>query len=80
VDLVTGNFSPVGPCNNGRHEMTSKGPFGITVWGWGSAATAGSLDPTQPMAGFYSQYVSYAYPAGASVQPINTVVVPPTNQ
>jgi hypothetical protein len=24
--------------------------------------------------------VSYAYPAGASVQPINTVVVPPTAQ
>lgn len=80
VDLVTGNFMPVSTCNNGRHEMTSKGPFGVTVWGWGSAATGGSLDPTQPMSGFYSQWVSYAYPAGASVQPINTVVVPPMNQ
>jgi hypothetical protein len=28
----------------------------------------------------YDQYVSYAYPAGASVKPINTVVVPPTPQ
>lgn len=28
----------------------------------------------------WDQYVSYAYPSGASVQPINTVVVPPTPQ
>ena len=28
----------------------------------------------------YDQYVSYAYPAGASVHPINSVVVPPTPQ
>ena len=80
VDLVTGDFMPVGTCNNGRHEMTSKGPFGLTVWGWGSAATGGTEDPNNQMGGFYSQFVSYAYPAGASVQPINTVVVPPTNQ
>jgi hypothetical protein len=26
----------------------------------------------------YDQYVSYAYPAGASIRPINSVVVPPT--
>jgi hypothetical protein len=49
----------VGACNNGRHEITSMGSFGLTVWGW-------------------DQYVSYAYPSGASVQPINDVVVPPT--
>ena len=47
-------------------------PFGVTVWGWGSAATG------EVGSGFYTQYVSYAYPAGASVQPINTVVIPPT--
>ncbi len=67
VDLVTGDFANVGSCTNGRHEMKSDAPFGVTVWGWG---------------GFSSQvlswYVSYAYPAGASVQPINEVVVPPT--
>ena len=34
-------------------------------WGWGSAESGG----------FSSQYVSYAYPAGASVLPINNVVV-----
>jgi hypothetical protein len=67
-DLVTGNFAKVGNCDNGRHEMKSGAPFGLTVWGWGSAATGG----------YYSQYVSYAYPAGASVIPINTVVVTPT--
>jgi hypothetical protein len=79
VDLVTGDFMPVGNCDNGRHEITSKGPFGLTVWGWGSAATKGFIAcPPSSCPGFYSQAVSYAYPAGASVQPINTVVVPPT--
>jgi hypothetical protein len=48
------------------------------VWGWGSAATGGNFG--FPDGGFYSQAVSYAYPAGASVQPINTVVVPPVPQ
>lgn len=70
-DLVRGNFEPQGNCNNGRHEISSSVPFGLTVWGWGSAATG------QQLSGFYSQYVSYAYPGGASVAPINTVVVPP---
>ena len=28
----------------------------------------------------FDEYVSYAYPAGASVRPINNVVVPPTPQ
>jgi hypothetical protein len=71
VDLVTGDFMPIGNCNNGRHEMTSTAPFGLTVWGWGSAATGTSTS------GFNSQYVSYAYPAGASVQHVNTIVVSP---
>ena len=68
-DLSTGDFQGVGGCNNGRHQATSPQPFGLTVWGWGSAASS-----------LFSQYVSYAYPAGASVQPINTVVVPPGAQ
>jgi hypothetical protein len=69
-DLSTGNFAGVNGCNNGRHEIKSNTPFGLTVWGWGSEATGA----------IYSEYVSYAYPAGASVQPINTVVVPPMAQ
>ncbi|MCC6558574.1 MAG: hypothetical protein IT372_37035, partial [Polyangiaceae bacterium] len=74
TDLVTGNFQPQGNCNNGRHVISSDAPFGLTVWGWGSAATGGIFGGG---GGFYSQAVSYAYPAGASIQPINTVVVPP---
>jgi hypothetical protein len=68
IDLVRHNFAPQGSCNNGRHEIHSDAPFGLTIWGWGSSESTG----------FVSTYVSYAYPAGASVQPINTVVVPPT--
>lgn len=66
VDLVTGNFQKQGTCDNGRHEAKSDAPFGLTVWGWGSAQSTG----------FFSEAVSYAYPAGASIQTINQVVVP----
>ena len=52
----------VGGCTNGRQEMSSPLPFGVTVWGWGN---------TQQ-----TKLVSYAYPAGAGFQPINKVVVP----
>ncbi len=71
IDLVRGNFEQQGSCDNGRHEMSSDVPFGLTVWGWGTSAT-------EP--GFTSTYVSYAYPAGASVQRINEVVVIPGPQ
>ena len=64
VDLVTGNFQNVGNCSNGRHELKSELPFGVTVWGWGSNKSS-----------FFTEYVSYAYPAGASVAKINEVVV-----
>ena len=43
--------------------MSSALPFGVTVWGWGSSAAQGT------------NFVSYAYPAGASVQPINEVEI-----
>jgi hypothetical protein len=69
-DLVRHNFEPQGNCDNGRHEISSSLPFGLTVWGWGSAATGQQLSN-------YTQYVSYAYPGGASVASINEVVVPP---
>lgn len=73
-DLVRGNFEKQGACDNGRHEMRSTAPFGLTVWGWGSAATGGALVGGD--GGFYSQAVSYAYPAGAGVKQVNNVVVP----
>ena len=66
VDLVTGNFLDVGGCSNGRQEMSSTVPFGVTVWGWGATQT--------------TKQVSYAYPAGAGFQPINDIVVPPIPQ
>jgi hypothetical protein len=79
IDLVRHDFIQQGNCDNGRHVMTSSVPFGLTVWGWGSAETGGAYNlPQAP--GFYTQAVSYAYPAGASVAPINTVVVPPVSQ
>jgi len=65
VDLVTGNFAPVGTCNNGLHVASSASTFGLVVWGWGSAATSN----------FTTTAVSYAYPAGASVKQINNVVI-----
>lgn len=70
VDLIRGNFEKQGACDNGRHEAKSAAPFGLTVWGWGSALTGL----------FSTTAVSYAYPAGASVLPINDVVIPPTVQ
>jgi hypothetical protein len=73
IDLVRGNFEKQGNCDNGRRSMKSEGLFGVTVWGWGSAATGGSFFPGAP--GFFSQAVSYAYPAGGSMKPINDVVV-----
>lgn len=69
-DLVRHNFQPQGNCDNGRHVISSAKPFGLTVWGWGSAETGVTG------VGFNTQYASYAYPAGAGVAPINTVVVP----
>jgi IgGFc binding protein len=66
VELVTKDFMGVNGCTNGRQEMSSDLPFGVTVWGWGN---------TQQ-----TKLVSYAYPAGAGFQPINKVVVPPIPQ
>lgn len=70
-DIATGNFMGANGCDNGAHEAKSDGLFGLTVWAWGTEVTGQSGSPG------YSQYVSYAYPAGASVQSINTVVIPP---
>jgi hypothetical protein len=42
--------------------VDSDGPFGVWVWGWGSAGTT-------PL----SRNVSYAYPAGMNVQAINAL-------
>ena len=65
VDLVRHDFEPQGGCDNGRHEMKSDQPFGLTVWGWGTPETT-----------WFSQNVSYAYPAGESVVQLNDIYVP----
>jgi hypothetical protein len=72
VDLVRHDFEPQGDCDNGRHEIKSEGPFGVTVWGWGSAETGPQNSVN------YTQCVSYGYPAGGGARALNTVVVPPT--
>ena len=66
IDLVRHDFVPQGKCDNGRHEMSSAAPFGLTVWGWGTPETTS-----------YTGYVSYGYPAGQNVQTLTNVVVPP---
>ncbi len=66
VKLVD-SFNAVGNCNNGVHTMDSHGQFGVWVWGWG--ANYVMLD------GVPTGWVSYGYPAGEAVLPINTVVI-----
>ncbi|HEY3807192.1 MAG TPA: IgGFc-binding protein [Kofleriaceae bacterium] len=54
--------SSIGTCNNGVHVMDSANQFGVWVWGWGSEDTK-------------TGWVSYGYPAGEAVMPINNVVI-----
>ena len=61
VKLVD-HFNGMNGCNNGVNTMDSAAPFGVWVWGWGSEDT---------MTG----WVSYGYPAGEGVLPINDVVI-----
>ena len=64
VDLVTGNFMPVGTCATGRHEISSSAPFGLWVWGWGT-----------PLTTTFTKNVSYGYPGGMNVAPINNALI-----
>jgi hypothetical protein len=66
VDLSTGEFQGVGGCSTGRREMVSTAPFGLWVWGWGTPTTTA-----------FTKNVSYGYPAGLDLKPINTVYIPP---
>jgi hypothetical protein len=64
ADLMTGNFTNVGACSTGRREIKSDAPFGLWVWGWGTNNTA-----------TFTANVSYGYPGGMNVKPINTVIL-----
>jgi hypothetical protein len=61
VKLVD-HFNGQNGCNNGVNTMDSSAPFGVYVWGWGSEDTN-------------TGWVSYGYPAGEGVLPINDVVI-----
>jgi len=64
VALVTGDFKPAIPgCDSGRQTISSKAPFGVTVWGWGSKQVKIGAD--------WTGATSYAYPAGASILKAN---------
>ena len=76
-DLSRGNFEKQGACDNGRHTMSSEEVFGVTVWGWGSSATGGRFGAPPGSPGFFTQAVSYGYPAGAGLKLVNSVIVPP---
>ncbi len=64
VDLITGNFQNVGACSTGRREVRSDAPFGLQVWGWGTPNTSN-----------FTANVSYGYPGGMNVKPINSVIL-----
>jgi len=66
IDLLSHDFVKQGGCTAGHHTITSSGPFGVTVWGWGSPETTA-----------YTKSVSYGYPAGMSVKPLNSLVLQP---
>lgn len=89
-DLQTGDFQAVNGCDNGVHTMTASLPgvgdagsasvpqMGLTIWGWGNTIT---WPPDDPNAGDeanpkFTRWVSYAYPAGANITKLNSVVLP----
>jgi hypothetical protein len=86
LDLSTGNYVGQNGCNNGVHSLQATLPgaplgdvpaVGVTIWGWGSGATyapddGGIEDESNPN---FTRWVSYAYPAGANVSKLNSVVV-----
>jgi hypothetical protein len=67
IDLIRHDFQGQNGCTTGRHEIKSNTPFGLWVWGWGTPETT-----------TFTEAVSYGYPGGMNVQPINAVVIPPT--
>jgi len=69
IDLISHDFVGQNGCSTGAHTISSPTPFGLWVWGWGSPETS-----------TFTANVSYGYPGGMNVQPINQVVIPPMPQ
>jgi hypothetical protein len=87
IDLSTGDFQGQNGCDNGVHTIVGTlasgggtASFGVNVWGWGNTLTFptdnGGSDEANPA---FTRWVSYAYPAGANFQPLNSVTVPATH-
>jgi hypothetical protein len=72
VDLTRHDFASQGSCSSGPHRISSSAPFGLWVWGWGSPETL-HPDAGAPLD---TRYVSYGFPAGMGVKPINAVLIP----
>ena len=82
IDLSTGNFQGQNGCNNGVHTLTATLPgggptakprAGATVWGWGNPITYAPTDnEANPK---FTRWVSYGYPVGANITPLNSVVL-----
>jgi hypothetical protein len=68
-DLSRHDFQGQNNCSTGAHTINSSAPFGLWVWGWGSPETT-----------INTKYVSYGYPGGMNVSPINSVIIPPMTQ
>jgi hypothetical protein len=52
--------------------MTSAAPFAVTAWGWGANGIEVAGEPTSD--------VSYGYPAGAGLRPVNDVDAHPVER
>jgi hypothetical protein len=83
IDCANGPIPGWQPIGSGKYQYTridvqqNHAPVGNCDNG---RHTMKSASPFGITVWGYDQYVSYAYPAGASVKPINTVVVPPNPQ
>lgn len=77
VDLSRHDFQAQGKCDNGRHEMSSTESFGLYVWGWGTPETrASETEKCGVNLPNNTCDISYGYPAGENVRPINLVQMP----
>jgi hypothetical protein len=87
IDLSRFDFQGQNGCDNGVHQIDAvmtgmdasalSPTIGLTIWGWGNDVTFptdnGTTDEANPK---FTRWVSYAYPAGADIKKLNSVVLP----